>query len=63
MSKQGDFIYSQCEAKLNPLESSQKTQIQVINASTRISRADLADFILTQVNDEKFVFQMPFLSY
>ena len=33
-----------------------------VNASTKISRADLADFILTQVDDEKFNFQMPFVS-
>lgn len=33
-----------------------------VNASTKISRADLADFILTQVEDEKFNFQMPFVS-
>ncbi len=34
-----------------------------VNASTQISRADLADFILTQVEDERFVHQMPFVSY
>jgi putative NADH-flavin reductase len=34
-----------------------------VNASTKISRADLADFILTQVEDERFVHQMPFVSY
>lgn len=33
-----------------------------VNASTKISRADLADFILTQVEDESFNFQMPFVS-
>jgi putative NADH-flavin reductase len=33
-----------------------------VNASTKISRADLADFILTQVEDERFNFQMPFVS-
>lgn len=33
-----------------------------VNASTKISRADLADFILTQVEDETFVGQMPFVS-
>lgn len=33
-----------------------------VNASTKISRADLADFILTQVDDESFNFQMPFVS-
>ena len=33
-----------------------------VNASTKISRADLAEFILTQVNDETFILQMPFLS-
>jgi putative NADH-flavin reductase len=34
-----------------------------VDASTKISRADLADFILTQVEDETFNFQMPFVSY
>ena len=33
-----------------------------VNASTKISRADLAHFILSQVEDEKFNFQMPFVS-
>lgn len=33
-----------------------------VNASTKISRYDLADFILTQVEDENFNFQMPFVS-
>jgi putative NADH-flavin reductase len=33
-----------------------------VNASTKISRADLADFILNQVEDERFNFQMPFVS-
>jgi putative NADH-flavin reductase len=33
-----------------------------VNASTKISRADLADFILNQVEDESFNFQMPFVS-
>lgn len=33
-----------------------------VNASTKISRFDLADFILTQVEDESFNFQMPFVS-
>jgi putative NADH-flavin reductase len=33
-----------------------------VNASTKISRADLAHFILSQVKDEKFNFQMPFVS-
>jgi len=33
-----------------------------VNASTKISRADLADFILREVDDEKFNFQMPFVS-
>lgn len=33
-----------------------------INGSTKISRADLADFILTQVDDERFNLQMPFVS-
>lgn len=34
-----------------------------VNASTKISRADLADFILTQIEDDTFVRQMPFVSY
>jgi putative NADH-flavin reductase len=34
-----------------------------VNASTKISRADLADFILRQVEDERFNYQMPFVSY
>lgn len=34
-----------------------------VNASTKISRADLADFILKQVEDEQYHFQMPFISY
>lgn len=33
-----------------------------VNASTKISRADLADFILSQLEDEIFNFQMPFVS-
>lgn len=33
-----------------------------VNASTRISRDDLADFILTQVDDRTFIQQMPFVS-
>lgn len=33
-----------------------------VDASTRISRDDLADFILTQVDDDGFVGQMPFVS-
>lgn len=34
-----------------------------VNASTIISRADLADFILKQVEDDTFLYQMPFVSY
>jgi len=34
-----------------------------VNASTKIARADLADFILKQVESNKFLFQMPFVSY
>lgn len=34
-----------------------------VNASTKISRADLADFILRLVEDEQFTHQMPFVSY
>jgi putative NADH-flavin reductase len=33
-----------------------------VNASTRISRADLADFILTQVDDRQYLRQLPFVS-
>ncbi len=33
-----------------------------VNASTQISRDDLADFILTQIEDRTFVHQMPFVS-
>jgi len=33
-----------------------------VNASTQITRADLADFILSQVEDDKFAYQMPFVS-
>jgi len=34
-----------------------------VNASTKIGRADLADFILSQVEDEQYNRQMPFVSY
>jgi hypothetical protein len=34
-----------------------------VNASTKIGRADLADFILTQVEDNTYLRQMPFVSY
>ncbi|MFP4289424.1 MAG: NAD(P)-dependent oxidoreductase [Bacteroidales bacterium] len=33
-----------------------------VNASTKIARADLSDFILKQIEDEQFHFQMPFVS-
>lgn len=33
-----------------------------VNASTQISRDDLADFLLTQVDDRSFVEKMPFVS-
>ncbi|ADR21321.1 NAD dependent epimerase/dehydratase [Marivirga tractuosa] len=33
-----------------------------VNASTKISRADLADFILKQIESDEFVHQMPFVS-
>ncbi|MFE7843763.1 NAD(P)-dependent oxidoreductase [Microbacterium sp. NPDC057407] len=33
-----------------------------VNASTQISRDDLADFLLTQVDDRTFVGRMPFVS-
>lgn len=34
-----------------------------VNASSKISRADLADFIVTQLEDDTFNHQMPFISY
>lgn len=34
-----------------------------VNASTKIGRADLADFILSQVEEETYNYQMPFVSY
>ena len=34
-----------------------------VNASSKIGRADLADFILTQIDDETYNYQMPFISY
>lgn len=34
-----------------------------VNASTKIARADLADFLLKQVEETQFVHQMPFVSY
>ena len=34
-----------------------------VNASTQIGRADLADFIVKQVEDDQFLLQMPFVSY
>lgn len=34
-----------------------------VNASTKIGRADLADFILKEVEEEKYTGQMPFVSY
>ncbi|MBG6214801.1 putative NADH-flavin reductase [Cryobacterium sp. CAN_C3] len=33
-----------------------------VNSSTQISRDDLADFILTQVEDRAFIHEMPFVS-
>jgi len=33
-----------------------------VNASTQISRDDLADFIVTQIDDDRFIGQMPFVS-
>jgi len=33
-----------------------------VNASTKINRGDLADFILSQVEDRRFVGEMPFVS-
>ncbi len=34
-----------------------------VNASTKIARADLADFLLKQVEDDRYLRQMPFVSY
>jgi putative NADH-flavin reductase len=34
-----------------------------VNAGTKVSRADLADFIVTQLEDESYNFKMPFVSY
>lgn len=34
-----------------------------VNASTKIARGDLADFILKQVESDEFLAQMPFVSY
>jgi len=34
-----------------------------VNASTKIARADLADFLLKQVSESEFTHQMPFVSY
>lgn len=34
-----------------------------VNASTQISRDDLADFILTQVDDRRYVGKLPFVSH
>lgn len=34
-----------------------------VNASTKIGRADLADFILKQVESDQYLYQMPFVSY
>lgn len=33
-----------------------------VNASTQISRDDLADFIVTQIDDRTYIRQMPFVS-
>ena len=45
-----------------PGEGSYRVGWVGVNASTQISRDDLADFILTQVEDRSFVHQMPFVS-
>lgn len=34
-----------------------------VNASTKISRGDLASFLITLIEDEKYVRQMPFISH
>ncbi len=45
-----------------PGEGSYRVGWVGVNASTHISRDDLADFILTQVEDRSFVHRMPFVS-
>ena len=34
-----------------------------VNGSSKVGRADLADFIVTQIEDDSFAYQMPFISY
>ncbi|PPK87243.1 putative NADH-flavin reductase [Neolewinella xylanilytica] len=34
-----------------------------VNASTKIARADLAEFLIKQVEDDRYVHQLPFVSY
>jgi hypothetical protein len=34
-----------------------------VNASTKIARADLANFILKQVESNEYLYTMPFVSY
>jgi putative NADH-flavin reductase len=45
-----------------PGEGSYRVGWVGVNASTQISRDDLADFILTQVDDRSFIREMPFVS-
>ena len=34
-----------------------------VNSSSKVGRADLADFIVSQIEDDTFNYQMPFISY
>lgn len=46
----------------NPGVGSYRVSWVGVDASTQISRDDLADFILTQIDDDTYVHQMPFVS-
>ena len=46
----------------NPATGSYRVGWVGVNASTQIARADLATFILTQLDDTTFVHQLPFVS-
>lgn len=46
----------------NPGKGSYRVGWVGVNASTQISRDDLADFLLTQADDRTFVGQLPFVS-
>lgn len=45
-----------------PATGSYRVGWVVVNASTQIARADLARFILTQLDDDTFVHELPFVS-